>query len=334
MVMVLAPDLGLAQMTADYNTAMFSWTVPAFDETNAPEGFALTCNSSNSVGGSAVISMPSTTIPASQVVSGSGSYACTISSFNIMGNSPDSAPLAVQFTNIQVSGIPYAPTNPLVLASAPSPPVVSVITPLAGVAQFTSTASSGSTSVTIPTGASFLAIGVSGYRASSGFFSTHSLVLDGQPLSVIAADSDTNAFMGSLFYLVNPPSGSHTLSWNWGSAPNDGVLFAWRTYAGVNLNAPIRSSYGAQQMNNPHATGTLIAQSGDLILVFCEQYTTSDITFSWTGATLVSTLTRFGTAAGSWAEASPSGNQSVSASTSIGSDGGIMGLVLRPAGGS
>lgn len=335
-VLLLAPSIGRAQTIADYNTAVFSWSVPPYDDTNAPEGFALTCNSADAIDGSAVVYMPTTSIPASQVVSGPGTYACTISSFNIIGNSPDSAPLLVQLTGSPVIGIPFAPTNPLVLANPPQPPATNIAR-IGSVFSLTSNADAGSVTLSIPTNATLIVIGVSGYGGISNYFSGGTMMLGGIPMTAVGADSSTSAFQGAIFYLVSPPTGATTLSWDWtgSSGPIDGVLFAWASYTGVNTMSPVRDTYGAQQADNPHGTTTLTALSGDRIIVWSDQYTSgSNIDFYWTGVSENVQFPNYGTADGSWSEQAPTGSQSVSASASTGSDGGIMAIVLTPAGGN
>lgn len=160
------------------------------------------------------------------------------------------------------------------------------------------------------------------------------MTIGGNAMTAVAADGDTSAFMGALFYVFNPPTGSQTLAWDWvgTSPPVDGGLFAWGAYKDLDTSG-IRSSSGTQQAGNPHTTGTLTAQSGDLIVAFAEQFTVSDDTFTWTSATRISEFTAFDRGDASWAEASPTGNQTVSASSSSSSDGGIVAIVLKPAAG-
>jgi hypothetical protein len=47
-------------------------------------------------------------------------------------------------------------------------------------------------------------------------------------------DSNTSLFMGAMFYLVNPPTGTQTLAWDWlGSTnPTDGVVLVHGYYKG------------------------------------------------------------------------------------------------------
>lgn len=334
MLLLLAPAMVRAQTTADYSTAIFSWSVPPFDETNAPEGFALTCNGSTNTGGSAVTYMPSMSIPASQVVASGGTYTCTVSSFNGIGNSPDSAPLVVQLTGSPLVGIPFAPTNPLVLATAPQPPLT--MARIGSVSSLTSNANAGSVTLSIPSTATLLVVGVSGYGGIANYFSGGSMTLGGMPMTAVSADSSIDAFQGALFYLVNPPTGARALAWDWAgvAAPIDGVLFSWAAYNGVNTSAPVREVYGAQQGGNPHGTGIMTALPGDRIIAWSHQYTSvTNLDFAWTGTAETMQFQNYSTADGSWAEQAPAGSQAVSASASVSSDGGITAIVFRSAGG-
>lgn len=250
--------------------------------------------------------------------------AAVVTAFNTSGQ--ESGPSNMVSFNLLAPG---APSNVCVS----SQPVA--VTRIGGIARLTNTSNSGSAPITVPPDAEIIVVGVSGYQDSAGFFSTGNVTLNGVAMKVVPADADTSAFMGSLFYLVSPATGTQTLAWDWAgtTAPNDGVLFAYGFYKGINKTSPIRASSGIQQQGNPHAITALTAQSGDLIVAMAEQFTFgTDLTFSWTGAKEVQSLTNFGTADGSWAEASPTGSQAVSATTNASSDGGIMAIVLKPAG--
>jgi hypothetical protein len=151
----------------------------------------------------------------------------------------------------------------------------------------------------------------------------------------VAFDTDNTKFMGALFYWTLPSTGTQTLAWDWAgaNAASDGAVFTYGSYKGIDTASPIRSSNGAQQAANPHATSTLTAQSGDLIVACMSQFANAESTVTWTGATEILGITKVGGADGSWAEASPTGNQTVSASGSDNQDGGVAAIVLKAAGG-
>jgi len=197
-------------------------------------------------------------------------------------------------------------------------------------------ANSGTTSVSVAADAEFFAVCLSGFENTASFFSAGTLTLGGTARTgVVAFDADTTKFQGALFYWTLPATGTQTLAWDWAgaNAAQEGALFAYGSYKGIDTASPIRSSNGAQQATNPHATSTLTAQSGDLIVACMTQFANVESTVTWTGATEVVGFTKVGGADGSWAEASPTGNQTVSASGSDNQDGGIGAIVLKAPGG-
>lgn len=315
-----------AQVLLSHLDAKFLWDVPAFTPENAPDAHVLTC------GGSVVtVPMPATSIAVKDVVAAPGTYQCDLYAQNSAGR--QAAP-NVPFPLFQSGYVPGAPFMVQVLPDTPTGGGAVAPTRTGSISSFTNSANSGSTSITIPADATMLIVGVSGYHPTTNYFSGGSMTIGGNAMTAVAADGDTSAFMGTLFYLFNPPTGSQTLAWDWigTNAPNNGILFAWGAYKDLDTSG-IRSSSGTQQAANPHTTGTLTAQSGDLIVAFVEQYASSNATFTWTSATEISEFTNFISADASWAEASPTGNQTVSASSSNDSDGGIMAIVLKPAAG-
>jgi hypothetical protein len=88
-------------------------------------------------------------------------------------------------------------------------------------------------------------------------------------------------------------------------------------------------------MSNPHATGTLTAQSGDLAVAFVFQFVISNTTFTWANATEVTEFAKVGDYAdGALAEATPTGNLTIAASGAENQDGGICALTLAGGGSS
>jgi hypothetical protein len=82
------------------------------------------------------------------------------------------------------------------------------------------TANTASTTVTVPAEAQLMVCGVVGY-ATARYFSGGSITIEGQPLTLVAGDTNTNFFMGALGYRVLPPTGARTLAVAWsGSAPS------------------------------------------------------------------------------------------------------------------
>lgn len=216
-------------------------------------------------------------------------------------------------------------------------PLSAAITRTGSVNTFTDDNNASSTSVSIPSDAEFCAFGVTGFDPTASFFSSGTVTLGGSAMTgVVAFDTDTTKFMGALFYKNLPATGAQTLAWDWAgtNTPSDRTVVAWACYKGADTSSPIRSSNGAQQANNPHATSTLTAVSGDFIIAWMGQFSATEATITWTGATeaLAITIGLWSTD-GSWAEASPTGNQTVSASGSTDNDGGVAALVLKQASG-
>jgi hypothetical protein len=199
----------------------------------------------------------------------------------------------------------------------------------------TSRANSGSTAITVPSDATMAIASVWGYHDGfANYFSGGSLELGGQAMTAVAADGDTSKEMGALFYLVNPPTGSQNLDWDWlgdsSNAASHGVRFVYAFYKDVDTASPIRSFSGVQQASNPHETGTLTALPGDLIVASVAAWTEgNELTFTWTNATEVSEFAAYELTDGAWAEASPTAAQTVSADGSLSLDGGIAAIVLK-----
>lgn len=316
-----------APLLVSHLDADFFWDAGVVDATHsAATEHVLTCGVSV-----VTVPMPNTSIPVRNVVPGPGIYSCTLYAQNSAGRQADPD---VPFPQFQSGYVPGAPFMVQVLPDSPTGGGTVAPTRTGSVSSFTNANNSGSTSITIPADATMLIVGVTGYLGTANYFSGGSMTIGGNAMTAVAADGDTGAFMGALFYVFNPPTGSQTLAWDWvgTSPPVDGCLFAWGAYKDLDTSG-IRSSSGTQQAENPHTTGTLTAQSGDLIVAFAEQYVYLEGTFTWTSATGISEFTGFDHADASWAEASPTGNQTVSASCSYDSDGGIMAIVLKPAAG-
>src|SRR4030095_14141071 len=136
---------------------------------------------------------------------------------------------------------------------------------------------------------------------------------------VPGGDASTAAWQGTLGYRVSPPTGSQTLAWDWAgkgqATDRGGIMCAY--YKDLDTTSTVRSTSCTQSGSNPHTTGTLPAQTGDLPIAFVFQFVDGgmDTTFTWTGATEVTEFRRVGNYAdGALAEAAPGGNLTISAS--------------------
>jgi hypothetical protein len=215
--------------------------------------------------------------------------------------------------------------------STPSGPPVRI----GSLGTLTNRDSPGSAAMTVPSDATMVIVAVTGYHdLFPHYFSNGSLTLGGQTMTAVAADGDATKHMGALFYLVNPPIGNQTLAWDWlgdsSNVPSAGARIVYGFYKGVDTASPVRSSSGTQQASNPHATGSLAALSGDLIVAWVAAFSGGEeLTFTWQNAMEVSEFSVFEFADGAWAETSPTGAQTVSANGSVDTDAGIAAIVLK-----
>lgn len=192
-------------------------------------------------------------------------------------------------------------------------------------------ANSGTENVTVPADAEIMIVGVVGYITGVSPFSGGTLTIAGASMTYIGGDADVSKMTGGMFYKVLPATGAQTLAWDWAgtNTMEGGTHFVYAFYKGINTSGAIRDDDATQQASSPHTSNTLTAQSGDLIVAYSWQFVSStDATFTWTGATEQSAFTNLGQVDDSWAEASPTGNQTVSTSVSESSDGGIAAIVL------
>ena len=190
-------------------------------------------------------------------------------------------------------------------------------------------ADNGSQSVTVPSDATLAVLTIEGYNSSrtkiSGFTS---LTLGGNTMTlrVSQVDGGTDGDQCGIFTLTNPPTGSQTLSWNWGGSTSwaDGGQINVAYYKGVNTSNPIGSTGGgtanpagtSASANTPASAGTLTASSGDAITAVAYYSGGGTGNFSWSGVSSVNNLA-YNSSGGSYAETFPSGNTAVSASMNV-----------------
>lgn len=339
LVIQVASALAQTTITVSHLDGHFQWNVPPYTVTeelnDAPESFVITCGALTATVPMPTDQNPVTVVryPIADLLPTPGQYQCDLYAQNSAGRQADPN---VPFPLFESGYTPSLPGNVAVLAEPSPSPTYAIITRLGSVATFTSSSNSGSGSVTIPSGADLCLVGVSGFLGASNYFSHGSVSLGGVPFAVIPADGMVNAFMGALFYGVPTSTGAQSLVWDWSgtTTPNDGVIMAWACYSGVDRVAPIRSSSGSQQLATPHQSDVLTAQPGDYLAAWVSAYSGGiEIPFAWSGASEIANMVSYRNADASWAEAAPSGNQSVSADgpKSGDTDGGIMAVVLKPA---
>jgi len=203
-----------------------------------------------------------------------------------------------------------------------------------------------STTITVPSDATMVVVGVSGFRAEATFLSGGNMTftkggVDTTMRKGSGGDSGTSSFQSAIFYLESPDTGSNkTLKWDWqgtntaSNAPIIEVIF----FTGTDVSAtPVRGTAGGiNTSDTPYTSGTITAQSGDLIVAAIAGFagTSEGTCASYTNlSTTIVQYTRFGSADGALASGSPSGNTTVSCATDTNwADGGIVGISIKSSG--
>jgi len=199
---------------------------------------------------------------------------------------------------------------------------------------------SGNTTISVPADATFAIVCVSTYRNSAAYLSGGSVTLGGQSMSAGLIKESTAQMMGGIWYLVNPPTGDQSLAWDWSGTgnPAEDNMFHYAFYNGVDTSSPVRSSGGQQVASGTASTGVLTALSGDFIVAFGWVFESTGSTpiIGWTNATEVreDVSSVFDTNNHiAYAEASPSGDVTITRTITAGADGGIVAVIMVPAAG-
>jgi hypothetical protein len=137
------------------------------------------------------------------------------------------------------------------------------------------TAASGtvSSTITVPSDATFMVVGVSAYQGSdNGHYGGMTFTKGGADTAmsgVLGADSGSK-WQTVMYYLAQPDTGTNkTLKWSWANTSADSrMLFSITFWKGVNLTTPVRDSNGAQGGSWPRDTPPLTVVSGDTIAAF------------------------------------------------------------------
>lgn len=218
----------------------------------------------------------------------------------------------------------------------------SVLTFLAQTGNNTGTVS---TAITVPSDADFIVVGWSGFGGVSNYYSTGSMTFTkgGVDTAMTSAstlgDSSSGFWCSAIFYMALPDTGTNkTLKWDWlgsGAAGSTSSLCSITFWKGVNTSSPVRGSSGANSGSLPYTSGTITAQSGDLIVAFAAGSINGveGTINSWSNLTLLNQITGGAVNAdAAWATGSPFGNTTVAASTGTNyTDGGIVAISLIPA---
>ena len=199
--------------------------------------------------------------------------------------------------------------------------------------------------ITVPADAEIILVGFSGYAdpAQASWFTggDATVTIGGSALTAITGgDTSTSFWQAGMWYRVSPATGSQSLAWNLNGASGISgglrVIISITFWKGIELAGAVRDTDGVQGTGNPRTSGTLTAQSGDKIVAFVGTFgNTAELAYTWSGTnvTELSELTHQNDADGSWGYADPTGNQTIAASDTTGSEGGLLSIVLIPASG-
>lgn len=199
-------------------------------------------------------------------------------------------------------------------------------------------ANTGSGSITVPADATLAVAFMSGQNGTTSVFSGGSLTINSVAMTnrEPGGDTSTSFEQGACFTLANPATGTQTIAWDFAgsAAMNDGLIGIVVFFKDVDLTG-FRDGDAKQQNTIPVTSDTLTAQSSDLIAAWgWSRNPGATKTFTWTGATAVARYPGSGgtfNAAASYAEASPTGNQTVQVTWDQTTDsGGLIALVLKP----
>jgi hypothetical protein len=198
------------------------------------------------------------------------------------------------------------------------------------------TANTGTFGITVP-GTCKLAVAlVTGY-ASTGYYSGRtSFRIGSTEMACPSSAADTDAsWMGCLFYLIDPPTGAQTVTYDWAGsaagAENHRGLFAYYT----DVVTGERAAQGMQSGSaSTFATSSIAAQSGDLIIAgaWAVDGATGDTTV-FTGNNVTKDVEIWGFLADTaMLSATASGAQTASVTYGITTEGGIIGVALTTGG--
>jgi hypothetical protein len=202
--------------------------------------------------------------------------------------------------------------------------------------------------ITVPSDADILILCVHGWVDTTYTFTedTSGIAVEGTacPIEETVGNASASDYQGALFVAdVSALRGATdvTLTWAWKSGLTEPVRLVYGFYKGVDLSSFPSSAYrdldGAQDadVSDGVATPSLTAASGDLIVAWAWGYHEGGSSApTWTSpmATVTNYLTTYGTAVGSWAEGSPTGNMAPAITAWSGNtDGGMSAIVLKPA---
>lgn len=187
----------------------------------------------------------------------------------------------------------------------------------------------GNFNITVPSDTNCLIVYVSTYADDTNWITggAYGVTAGGNSPTAVASltDDSATAWQGGGWAFITSLSGTVNIAWTFGSSYYN-HLFAWVAYKGV---SEVRGGPYGTQVGSGSKSVLFTAQSGDLISSSVTEYTNGPTTATWTNATNISNYTASYSLI-SIAEASPSGNVTVSSYFDVTADGGLAGFVLIP----
>jgi hypothetical protein len=156
-----------------------------------------------------------------------------------------------------------------------------------------SSANSGSQSISVPSDAEIFMLAVVGCVTTIGKFATDAVItLNSVELTCLVSNDFVDNFV-AIYYLVNPPTGTQTLAWDFDGSSTflDGGHLHYATYKGINTKCPFRHADGDGTFSEIASNSYLILPSlyclsGDAIFVAAYAYDANLPTgVTWTNAT-------------------------------------------------
>jgi hypothetical protein len=205
-------------------------------------------------------------------------------------------------------------------------------------ASFNAAQNTGSGSITIPSDATIIVCGVGGWTNDvnpNNTFASGNITVGGNTLSkAVSFVDNTKGLISTLYYLVNPPTGSQTLAWDWNSTDDvdEGGQILCCFYKGVDTTDPIRSSSAvAETSNYAYVTSAnLAATTGDAVFSYSVFYVGYITGIAWTNATEIVEMATYNSQMVSIAEAFPNADLTVTATRYGTTDwSGLAAVVLK-----
>lgn len=207
-------------------------------------------------------------------------------------------------------------------------------TPTGSLLQVNATADSGSSSISVPSDAEAVLVGVYGYgpsgnRTPATRLDGAVLTIGGQALTYLAGANNTpgDSDCVGMYGRATLPTGTQTFAWNWegSSAWGEGAQVFIRFLKDVNTADPFgtASAAGSNTGASPRtaSTSTLTISEGDFVGVVAGAWSPTLGSFTW-GVNLVEQVdATFRGSREGWAEGSPTENQTASAIYTYGGGG-------------